>query len=74
MNNIIHVNFKNRSRTDLRGDELYFGFLDVLRNLGLDENDVQDVLDGIRDLNHYNTLDADLKHIVDAWHVSTVNL
>jgi hypothetical protein len=26
------------------------------------------VLEGIHDLNHYNTLDSDLKRFVDVWH------
>ena len=74
MGQVIHVNFKHRCRTTVQADDLYFGFVNILRRRGLDEDDIADVLDGIRDVRYYMTLDDDLKRIVDVWHNCTVNL
>lgn len=74
MSEVIHVNFRNRSRTMVNGDTLYWGFLDILQARGLSEEDVLDVLDGIKDFGHYQQLDADLQMFVDAWHKGTADL
>lgn len=74
MGKVIHVNFKHRCRTELRADRLYQGFVELLQRKGLDEDDIQEVLDGIRDQQHYDTLDEDLKRIVDIWHANTSGL
>jgi hypothetical protein len=74
MGQVIHVNFKHRCRTELRADRLYQGFIELLQRKGLVEDDIQEVLDGIRDQQHYDTLDADLKRIVDIWHANTGHL
>ena len=74
MGQVIHVNFKHRCRTEVRADDLYFGFVNILRKRGLDEDDIADVLDAIKDVRYYMTLDDDLKRIVDAWHNCTANL
>jgi hypothetical protein len=68
MGEVIHVNFKNKCRTTLNADRLYNGFIEILESHGITEEDIADVLDGIHNLNHYNTLDDDLKRFVDVWH------
>lgn len=74
MGEVVYVNFKHRCRTIVQADKLYFGFVELLRRMELDEDDIADVLDGIKDVRYYQTLDDDLKRIVDVWHNCTVNL
>lgn len=74
MGEVIHVNFKSKCRTEYRADELYSGFLDILRRQGLDEDDIQEVLDAIRDPRYYETVDDDIKHIVNVWHNATAGI
>lgn len=74
MGDIIHVNFKHRCRTEYRADSLYFGFIDILRRQGLDEDDIDDVIDAIRDPSYYETVDDVVKHIVDVYHNATAGI
>lgn len=74
MGEVIHVNFKHRCRTEYRADDLYFGFIDILRRKGLDEDDIQDVIDAIRDPSYYETVDDVIKTIVDVWYRETAGI
>lgn len=74
MSNVIHVNFRNKCRTEYRADTLYFGFIDILRRQGLCEDDINEVLDAIRDPRYYDTVDDDIKHIVNVWHNATAGI
>lgn len=74
MGNVIHVNFQSKCRTELVADKLYFGFIDILRRQGLDEDDILEVLDAIKDPRYYETVDDDIKHIVNVWHNATAGI
>ena len=74
MENVIHVNFKTRCRTEVKADELFFGFIDLLRSRGLDEADIREVFDAIRDPSYYETVDDDIKRIVDVWNRETMRI
>lgn len=74
MGQVIHVNFKSKCRTEYRADQLYFGFVDILRRQGLDEDDIQEVLDAIKDPSYYDTVDDDIKHIVNVWYNATAGI
>ena len=74
MGEVIQVNFRNKCRTEYRADTLYFGFIDILRRMELDEDDILEVLDAIRDPRYYETVDDDIKHIVNVWHNATAGI
>ena len=67
VSNIIHVNFQNRCRTSGPPEDALAQFLDLLRADGLDEDDVQDVVDAIRDPAYYDAADDVVKDLVDAY-------
>ena len=74
MGEVIQVNFRNKCRTTYQADKLYFGFIDILRRMELDEDDIQEVLDAIQDPLYYETVEDDIKHIVDVWHNATAGI
>ena len=67
MSNIIHVNFQNRCRTTKAPEDDLSRYLDQLRADGLDEDDIADVVDAIRDPAHYDPADDVVKDLVDAY-------
>jgi len=67
VSNIIHVNFKNRCRTAGPPEDDLTRFMDLLRADGLDEDDIQDVVDAIRNPAHYDAADDVIKDLVDAY-------
>ena len=74
MGEVIQVNFRSKCRTEYRADRLYFGFIEILERQGLCEDDIQEVLDAIQDPLYYETVDDDIKHIVDVWHNATAGI
>lgn len=74
MGEVIQVNFRSKCRTEYRADALYFGFIEILERQGLCEDDIQEVLDAIRDPLYYETVDDDIKHIVNVWHNATAGI
>ena len=72
MGEVITVDFPRLSRT--RGNWMLMRLCDMLEQHGLCEDDILEVLDGIRDLEHYKTMDGDCQRIVDIWHQHTANL
>ena len=74
MGEVIQVNFRSKCRTEYRADKLYSGFIEILERRGLCEDDIQEVLDAIRDPRYYETVDDDIKHIVDVWHNATAGI
>ena len=74
MGEVIQVNFRNKCRTEYRADTLYFGFIEILERQGLCEDDIQEVLDAIRDPLYYETVEDDIKHIVNVWHNVTAGI
>ena len=72
MGEVVKVDFPRLSRT--RGNWMLERLCTMLENLGLCEDDILEVLDGIRDYDYYQTLDGDCRRIVDIWHQHTANL
>jgi len=67
MSNIVHVNFQHRCRVERSTDLDFELFLQMLRDQGLDEDDVLEVTDAVQDAEYYETVDDDIKTIADAW-------
>ena len=66
MSNVIYVDFTANPKgveTSTRFEQ----FLALLREQGLDEDDILEVVDAIRDPEYYLTVDDDIKDIADAW-------
>jgi hypothetical protein len=76
MGEVIVVDFKQKTKNlpSPIHPELYNGFCEILRNKGLCEDDILDVIDGIQDIRAYMELDKDLKHIVDVYHNCTYGI
>lgn len=76
MGDVITVDFKNRLR--LRPAEsvqipewLLERFEDILVRQGLAAADIRDVMNGVRDYNHYLSMESQLQHIVDIFTENT---
>lgn len=74
MNNVIHVNFGNNV-VDAE-DELVIevqlntdldDYLDSLRELGVDEDDILETVDAINDMDVYFAADDEVKAFADGW-------
>lgn len=61
MDNIIHVDFTRKLEPALEG------YLNSLREQGIDEDDVMDVLDAINDVEVYSTADDDIRLLASGW-------
>jgi hypothetical protein len=46
----------------------------MLARKGFCEDDILDILDGIRDYESYQALDSVCRHVVDVWHHETAKL
>jgi len=78
MDNVIHVNFGNKTDDieDGQDNEFVIGvqlntpldhYLDSLRTLGLDEDDVLEVADAIEDYEIYAAADDVIQKFADGW-------
>lgn len=72
MSNVIQVDF--RSTRMKQQDYMISQFRDMLARKGFCEDDVLDILDGIRDYEYYKTLDPVCQHVVDVWNRETARL
>jgi hypothetical protein len=66
MGEVITVDFK-RKPVEFNLDQYINVFVDSLIAIGLAEEDIDDVVDGITDYEYYKTLDDDLKVIVERY-------
>jgi len=66
MGKVITVDFR-RKPVEFNLDQYINEFIDALIACGLAEEDIDDVVDGITDYDHYKTLDDDLKVIVERY-------
>ena len=66
MGEVITVDFR-RKPVEFNLDQYINEFIDSLMAIGLAEEDIEDVVDGITDYEHYKTLDDDLKVIVERY-------
>ena len=62
MDNIVYIDFSRGDRSPELND-----YINHLRELGLDEDDVLDVIDCINDMTCYFDADDDIKLIVEHW-------
>lgn len=78
MDNVIHVNFgdKTGNTEDSQENEFVIGvhlntpldhYLDGLRTLGIDEDDVLEVADAIDSYEFYMEADEDIRKLADGW-------
>lgn len=67
MSNIVHINFQHRCRVERQPNADFEQFLQMLRDQGLDEDDVLEVTDAVQDPEYYETVDEDIRTIADAW-------
>ena len=78
MDNVIHVDFTNKTTEDegVQDNEFVIGvhlntpldhYLDSLRTLGLDEDDVLEVADAIEDYEIYAASDDVVQKFADGW-------
>jgi hypothetical protein len=72
MSNVVHVDF--RSPRQVQQDYMISQFRDMLARKGFCEDDILDILDGIRDYESYQALDSVCRHVVDVWHHETAKL
>jgi hypothetical protein len=67
MDNVIHVDFGNKAKEeDLHKSALEY-YLDELRTLGLDEDDVLEVADAIVSFDAYLAADDIVQKFADNW-------
>jgi len=66
MGEVITVDFR-RKPVEFNLDQYINEFIDALIACGLAEEDIDDIVDGITDYEHYKTLDDDLKVIVERY-------
>jgi hypothetical protein len=71
MNNVIQVNFSKKNIMPHSGPVRDTGSLDAylnsLRNEGVEEDDILDVIDAINDVNVYFSSDDEVKTFADGW-------
>lgn len=78
MDNVIHVDFTSKTTEDegVQDNEFVIGvylntpldhYLDSLRTLGLDEDDVQEIADAIEDYDIYAAADDVVQKFADGW-------
>jgi len=65
MGEVITVDFVRKARTV--PNPIFDRFVEILVRLGLAEEDIDEVLEAIRDRSYYETCDSDIKRIVDVW-------
>ena len=69
MNNVIYVDFSKNTQvvSKISTDVDLVAYLDSLRDLGVDEDDILDTLDAIYDLDCYVASDNEIKEFADGW-------
>ena len=73
MSNVIHVEFGKKNAISQQGaslsepDPSLTAYLDSLREEGIDEDDVLDMLDAINDLDAYLAADEVVQELADGW-------
>jgi hypothetical protein len=67
MDNVIHVDFSNKANEERLTMSALDYYLDGLRTLGLDEDDVLDVADAINSYDEYITADDVVQKFADGW-------
>ena len=66
MSNVVYVDFTVNPK-GVETSMAFEQFLSLLRSQGLDEDDILEVVDAIRDPEYYDTVDDEIKDIADAW-------
>jgi hypothetical protein len=66
MNNVIYVDFVKKTDATSMDVDLV-AYLDSLRDLGVDEDDILDTLDAINDIDCYVASDNEVKEFADGW-------
>jgi hypothetical protein len=66
MNNVIYVDFVKKTDTTCMDVDLG-AYLNSLRDLGVDEDDILDTLDAINDIDCYVASDNEVKEFADGW-------
>ena len=72
MGEVITVDFVRKARTV--ANPIFDRFAAMLARNGIVEDDIQDVLEAIRDPKFYETCDDTIKRIVDVWFEHTASL
>jgi hypothetical protein len=66
MNNVIYVDFVKKTDTTSTDVDLV-AYLNSLRDLGIDEDDILDTLDAIKDIDCYVAVDDEVKEFANGW-------
>ena len=66
MNNVIYVDFVKKTDATCIDVDLV-AYLDSLRDLGVDEDDILDTLDAINNIDCYVASDNEVKEFADGW-------
>jgi hypothetical protein len=66
MNNVIHVDFSKKNNTQEVPESLT-AYLDSLREQGIDDEDILDIIDAINDVDSYVSADNVVKEFADGW-------
>jgi len=69
MNNVIYVDFSKNTQVvpKISTDVDLVAYLDSLRDLGIDEDDILDTLDAIKDIDCYVAVDDEVKEFANGW-------
>jgi len=65
MDNVIYYSFKQRSK--ILPNDFLNRFCQLLKDRGLCDDDVSEVIDGINSYQHYKSLEPVLQHIVNVY-------
>ena len=66
MNNVIYVDFVKKTDTTCMDVDLTT-YLDSLRELGVDDEDILETIDAINDVDAYVAADDEVKTFADGW-------
>ena len=76
MSNVIHVDFGNKKTVNEIEVDLFSAFgitpelaeyLDSLREMGVDEDDIYETIDAINDMNCYFAADEEVQEFANGW-------
>lgn len=72
MGEIIEVDFRRRERAPATAEviavpQIWEKFLELLRQRGIVEDDIQEVIDSVNSYKHYKTAEPEIQFIVDVW-------
>jgi hypothetical protein len=65
MDNVIYYSFKQRSK--ILPNDFLNRFCQLLKDRGLCDDDIAEVIDGINSYQHYQSLEPVLQHIVNVY-------